>query len=651
VDEDGKPFYQASSPDDLALVEAAKAMAFDFKEKYKVLSVLDFNSDRKRMSVVVQRPDGVVVLYTKGADSVIFPLLQAGVDFVDMTIEHLQEFAADGLRTLCVAKRHLEYSEWEQWNERFLAAKNELEDRERKTGEVMAELEVDLQLLGSTGIEDKLQDGVPETIATLLDANIKVWMLTGDKMETAINIGFSACLLTESMLPLLELASSKADVLHEVLDSALQKGQNEEDVERELAVVLDGCAMDVLFDHDDPTSEELRAKFVQVVSEAKAVVACRCSPMQKAEVVELIADAFDTITLGIGDGANDVSMLQAAHVGIGINGREGLQAVNSSDYAIAQFAFLRPLLLVHGRTAYRRLSKLMLYCFYKQVVFNIPLYMYSVSAGWSGQAAYEPWSMTAFNVVFTALPIMFFALLDRDLPPHALYAKPQLYSVGQTSYYFNSMVMSAWLLSGLWHSYVIIWVVQNMYAWSEVSHPKGHLNSSCYDLGVVIYTVVILVLTLKLMLETHYFTWINWAGFGSSIAVWFVWCFSVHLWYTLIPETNGTIYHLSATAGFWFCLLVTPVIALMRDFVWKFGKRVYCPEPYHLVQEAIAYDIPLECVDLDSSERKGALRRIMLAKAARAAAYTKSLMGFGYAYDGPSVEPRVQVHKPEKYTE
>ena len=276
----------------------------------------------------------------------------------------------------------------------------------------------------------------------------------------------------------------------------------------------------------------------------------------------------------------------------------------------------------------------MLYCFYKQVVFNMPLYLYSLSAGWSGQAVYEPWSMTAFNVVFTALPIMFFAMLDQDVPRRAVIAKPQLYHTGQTSFYFNSSVMSYWVLSGLWHSIVILSTVKGMFAATEVPHYQGHTNSSCYDLGVVVYSIVVVVLALKLMLETHYFTWINWFGFVFSVMIWFVWCIIIHLWSEAVPETNGTIYHLSSTVGFWACLILTPIICLLRDFVWKFGKRVYCPEPYHLIQEAVHLGIPLGEFELDTFKEKSSVKGIILAKAARAAAFTKSAFGIGYAYDG-----------------
>jgi len=276
----------------------------------------------------------------------------------------------------------------------------------------------------------------------------------------------------------------------------------------------------------------------------------------------------------------------------------------------------------------------MLYCFYKQVVFNLPVYFYSISAGWSGQSMYEPWSMTVFNVVFTALPIMFFALLDQDVPAWAVFVKPQLYKTGHTCYYFNSYVFLHWMLSGIWHAMMILWVVTGTY--SEVTDHRGHTNSTCYDMGVVIYSIVILVLTFKLMLETHYFTWINWFGFYGSVLTWFTWCFSVHLWYNLIPETNGTIYHLAATAGFWFCMILAPVVCLLRDAGWKCAKRMYFPEPYHLVQEAIEHGVPLEGVDLDYMGQKGSLRRALLAKAARAAAFTKSMMGTGYAYDAPA---------------
>jgi magnesium-transporting ATPase (P-type) len=192
--------------------------------------------------------------------------------------------------------------------------------------------------------------------------------------------------------------------------------------------------------------------------------------------------------------------------------------------------------------------------------------------------------------------------------------------------------------AGAWHSFVILWVVSGTY--SGVTDWRGHTNSTCYDLGVIVYTIVIVVLTAKLMLETHYFTWINWFGFYFSVGIWFVWCFGIHLLEKWVPETGGSIYHLAGTAGYWFVLGITPFVALLRDVVWKFAKRNYFPQPYHLVQEALHCGVPLDEVDLETAGTKGSLGKVLFAKAARAAAAIKSGMGQGYAFDGVQTSPR-----------
>ncbi|OMO55008.1 hypothetical protein COLO4_36244 [Corchorus olitorius] len=249
--------YQAASPDEAALVLAAKNFGFFFY------------STRKRQSVVCRYPGGRLVLYCKGADTVIFERLASGNDDLKkVTREHLEQYGSAGLRTLCLAYRDLAPDMYESWNEKFIQAKSSLRDREKKLDEVAELIEKDLILIGATAIEDKLQEGVPNCIETLSRAGIKIWVLTGDKMETAINIAYVVC--------------------------------------------------------------------------------CRVSPLQKAQVTSLVKKGARKITLSIGDGANDVSMIQAAHIGVGISGLEGMQAVMASDFAIAQFRFLKDLLLVHG---------------------------------------------------------------------------------------------------------------------------------------------------------------------------------------------------------------------------------------------------------------------------------------------------------------
>nr|KAG5693727.1 hypothetical protein BaRGS_002110 [Batillaria attramentaria] len=231
---------------------------------------------------------------------------------------------------------------------------------EKKLEEAAELIERNLVLLGATAIEDKLQDGVPETIYKMAMAGIKLWVLTGDKQETAINIGYSCQLLTQTM----ELIIVNEHSLDATRDELVKRKADFGDAlgkENDVGLIIDGESLKYALSCD------CRQDFLDIALSCRAVICCRVSPLQKAELVELVKRSQKAITLAIGDGANDVGMIQAAHVGVGISGLEGLQAACASDYAIAQFRFLQKLLLVHGAWSYSRLTKLILYSFYKNI--------------------------------------------------------------------------------------------------------------------------------------------------------------------------------------------------------------------------------------------------------------------------------------------
>jgi phospholipid-transporting ATPase len=377
----GTIVYQASSPDEAALVSGARELGYVFTVRrpksitlnidgrdyeYEILNICEFNSTRKRMSAVIRTPDGRIKLYTKGADTVILERLAPNNPYVNATLEHLEEYATEGLRTLCLAMREISEEEYRQWSAIYDRAATTLVNRSEELDKAAELIEKDLFLLGATAIEDKLQDGVPETIYTLAQANIKIWVLTGDRQETAINIGYSCKLIQEDMALIIcneETHWETKEFLEKKLNAVRSARSG---IENEpLALIIDGHTLKFALEKD------VELTFLELACMCKAVICCRVSPLQKALVVKLVKKHKKSILLAIGDGANDVSMIQAAHVGVGINGMEGMQAARSSDFAISQFRFLRKLLLVHGAWSYQRLSKLILYSFYK----NICLYM------------------------------------------------------------------------------------------------------------------------------------------------------------------------------------------------------------------------------------------------------------------------------------
>uniref|UniRef100_A0AAX7TTY7 Phospholipid-transporting ATPase n=1 Tax=Astatotilapia calliptera TaxID=8154 RepID=A0AAX7TTY7_ASTCA len=444
---EGELFYQAQSPDEGALVTAARNFGFVFRSRtpdsisivemgkqcnYELLAILDFNNVRKRMSVIVRSPEGKLSLYCKGADTIIYERLhQSCSKLMDVTTEHLNEFAGDGLRTLALAYKDLDEEYFNQWIQRHHEANTALEDREGKLDQLYEEIEKDLLLLGATAIEDKLQDGVPQTIEQLSKADIKIWVLTGDKQETAENIGYSCNLLREEMNDVFIISGNSLEDVQQELrfsytvdffsrnartsmkpDAAenseflpeMDKGVKvvtDEVVNGEYGLVINGHSLAYALEHS------LELEFLRTACMCKAVICCRVTPLQKAQVVELVKKYKKAVTLAIGDGANDVSMIKAAHIGVGISGQEGMQAVLSSDYSFAQFRFLQRLLLVHGRWSYLRMCKFLRYFFYKNFTFTFVHFWFAFFCGFSAQMSY--W--TAVNTFFVLGSLaMYFAV-------------------------------------------------------------------------------------------------------------------------------------------------------------------------------------------------------------------------------------------------
>ena len=382
--------FKAQSPDEAALVATARDCGFTVlgrsldgiilnvlgeEREYQVLNTLEFNSSRKRMSAIIRMPDNRIVLFCKGADSVIYARLRRGeqAQLRKDTAEHLEMFAREGLRTLCIAQKEISEEDYRIWAKEHDLAAAAVYNREEKLETVSDAIERELTLLGGTAIEDRLQDGVPDTIALLGDAGIKLWVLTGDKVETAINIGFSCNLLDNSMdLIVFKVEDETVESARLELDKHLATfnitgsdeelraaRKNHEPPGPTHAIVIDGDSLKLVLD------DTLRQKFLLLCKQCKSVLCCRVSPSQKAAVVQLVKTGLDVITLSVGDGANDVAMIQEADVGVGIAGEEGRQAVMSSDYAIGQFRFLQRLVLVHGRWSYRRLGETIANFFYK----------------------------------------------------------------------------------------------------------------------------------------------------------------------------------------------------------------------------------------------------------------------------------------------
>ncbi|EKM80737.1 hypothetical protein AGABI1DRAFT_119321 [Agaricus bisporus var. burnettii JB137-S8] len=600
---DEKMVYQASSPDEAALVAGAELLGFQFhtrkpksvfvkilgqNQEFEVLNVCEFNSTRKRMSTVVRGPDGKIKLYTKGADTVILERLNKHQPYTEKTLMHLEDYATEGLRTLCIAFRDIPEQEYKQWSSIYDQAAATINGRGEALDQAAELIEKDLFLLGATAIEDKLQDGVPDTIHTLQTAGIKVWVLTGDRQETAINIGMSCRLISESMNLVIvneENANDTREFLTKRL-SAIKNQRNTGDIE-DLALIIDGKSLGFALE------KEISKTFLELAIMCKAVICCRVSPLQKALVVKLVKKNQKAILLAIGDGANDVSMIQAAHVGIGISGVEGLQAARSADVAISQFRYLKKLLLVHGAWSYRRLSKLILYSFYKNITLYMTQFWFSFFNNFSGQIAYESWTLTFFNVVFTVLPPLVIGIFDQFVSARFLDRYPQLYILGQKNEFFTKTAFWLWVANALYHS-IVLFGSSVILFWGDLRLSNG-LDSGHWFWGTTLYLAVILTVLGKAALISDIWTKYTVAAIPGS----FIFTMAFLPLYALVApligfstEYAGLVPHLWGNGIFYFNLLLIPIFCLGRDMVWKYYRRTYNPLSYHIVQELQKYNIP-----------------------------------------------------------
>ncbi|KAG7393875.1 hypothetical protein PHYPSEUDO_000052 [Phytophthora pseudosyringae] len=760
------PEYSASSPDEQALVSAAAFCNVRFVHRtptaimllepgwtapstYKLLNVLEFDSDRKRMTVIVETPDGTIELLCKGADNVIFERLAAdqatmpgGMSY-EQASDQLTLYAKSGMRTLCLAYKTIGRREYDDWSARYTQAHASMEELvKRRQGRanaidpLMNEIECDLVLLGVTAVQDKLQDGVPATLRLLQETNIKVWTLTGDKMETAVNIGYASALLSHDMdvqqiggdytstaaalkelsqrggdqgtkssqlspfLASLSKASSRVDgprvvrrhhgrrressptnsflgnvkatiagflfgtpstqkrkqkrrrqrtrrtsrrtssafsqtpmyssvaTDEEYTDKLTSDGESlygigvEADNEaiyspeygslagnlhsgedrqqsgstsQKLALVIDGQALEYAL------RPQLRSLLYQVTRQcASAVICCRVSPKQKADIVEFIREFEpDSVTLAIGDGANDVAMIQSAHIGVGISGQEGAQAVNASDYALAQFRFLQRLLFVHGRWAYRRVAKLMSYMLYKNVTYVLTTFWFGCFCGFSGQPLILDVAAQSFNVLYTSVPLVLFAVFDQDVSSTSAAKFPYLYALGQKNILLARRVFWPWILNGVWHSIVIFFVS----AWAfegfglsicnfPVIATETGKSGGLVTLGFVVFTNLVIVVNLKLCLETFMLTWQFLLTVIVSILLWFGVGFLISLPNIGFPQATGEMEYIQELPTFWLVCLLVMSLSLLRDGLWKIVRRFVLPSMYHILQERELMGLP-----------------------------------------------------------
>ncbi|KAH7104048.1 phospholipid-translocating P-type ATPase [Auriculariales sp. MPI-PUGE-AT-0066] len=612
--------YKAESPDEAALVSGARDAGFAFveraggmvaievmgqREAYTPLRTLEFTSARKRMSVLLREPNGRVVVYCKGADSIIYSRLSKTHDeqLKTTTRNDLDEFANEGLRTLCVARRYINEEVYRDWERRYDAASAIVGDeRDEEVEKICDEVECDLEILGATALEDKLQEGVPECIELLHQAGIKLWILTGDKVQTAIEIAFSCNLLTPSM-DVMILAADTAEAARAQIQAGLDRiarvrgvgvraaGAVPEGILQTLpkrgeditdkpgfAVVIDGDTLRFALD------DTLKPLFLDLGTQCDTVVCCRVSPSQKALTVKLVKEGRNAMTLSIGDGANDVAMIQEANIGCGLFGHEGSQAAMSADYAFGQFRYLSRLLLVHGHWSYQRIADMHGNFFYKNVVWTLASFWYCFYNSFDATYLYEYTFVLLVNLIFTSLPVVVLGSFDQDVNAKALMAFPKLYERGIKGLEYTRFVFWTYMIDGVYQSAVVFFIPYLMYWFSEAASWNGKTLDGYADYGTTCAVSAICAVNLYVGLNTRYWTIMTWIiNIGSCLL-----CMTWVVIYSFLSTTQfrDEVIVLFGNLQFWSTFALVISLCLMPRFIIKYVQSAHYPLDRDIVREA-----------------------------------------------------------------
>ncbi|EKD16376.1 phospholipid-translocating P-type ATPase [Drepanopeziza brunnea f. sp. 'multigermtubi' MB_m1] len=575
-DEAGEQFtsYQASSPDEIAIVKWTEMVGLRLIHRdrkgmllqsvdtgrpvvrVRILEAFPFTSEGKRMGIIVQFMDGSekpgnvdpeageIWFYQKGADTVMTSIVAAN-DWLD---EETGNMAREGLRTLVVGRKRLSVQQYKEFATNFRDASVAINGRDAGMARVVAHyLERDLELLGVTGVEDKLQKDVKPSLELLRNAGIKIWMLTGDKVETARCVAVSAKLVargqyihTITKLKRKDNAQDQLDFLRGKTDSAL---------------LIDGESISLLLTH-------FRTDFISIAVLLPAVIACRCSPTQKADIAHLIRDFTKKRICCIGDGGNDVSMIQAADVGVGIVGKEGRQASLAADFSITQFCHLTKLLVWHGRNSYKRSAKLAQFVIHRGLIISVCQTMYSIAIKFEPEGLYKDWLLVGYATLYTMAPV-FSLVLDKDVDENLANLYPELYKELTTGSSLSYRTFFVWVFVSIYQGGMIQGLSQIL---TEVDGPR-----------MVSVSFTVLIVNELCMVAFEITTWhpiMIACLVGTAL-----------LYLGSIPFLGGYFdLGFIVTLGFVWRVLAISAISLIPPYAGKLIRRAIKPPSYRKVQ-------------------------------------------------------------------
>ncbi|XP_044897230.1 probable phospholipid-transporting ATPase IIB isoform X12 [Felis catus] len=451
---DGNRTYQAASPDEVALVQWTESVGLTLVSRdlgsmqlrtpsgqiqtYCILQMFPFTSESKRMGVIVRdESTAEITFYMKGADVAMSSVVQ----YNDWLEEECGNMAREGLRTLVVAKRALTEEQYQDFESRYSQAKLSIHDRALKVAAVVESLERQMELLCLTGVEDRLQADVRPTLELLRNAGIKIWMLTGDKLETATCIAKSSHLVSRTQdIHIFRPVTNRGEA-HLELNAFRRK--------HDCALVISGDSLEVCLKYYEHELAELACQ-------CPAVVCCRCSPTQKARIAKLLQHHTGKRTCAVGDGGNDVSMIQAADCGIGIEGKEGRQASLAADFSVTQFRHIGRLLMVHGRSSYKRSAALGQFVMHRGLIISTMQAVFSSVFYFASVPLYQGFLMVGYATIYTMFPV-FSLVLDQDVKPETAMLYPELYKDLTKGRSLSFKTFLVWVLISIYQGGILMY--------------------------------------------------------------------------------------------------------------------------------------------------------------------------------------------------
>ncbi|CCE65229.1 hypothetical protein TPHA_0K00950 [Tetrapisispora phaffii CBS 4417] len=493
--EDNELTYQAASPDEIAIVKYTESVGLSLYKRdrhsisllhestgkllnYEIKQVFPFNSDTKRMGIIVyDKEKDEYWFLEKGADTVMIKIVERN----EWLEEETGNMAREGLRTLVIGRKKLSKETYENFVKAYETAGLSMVHREVKMSAMITEyLEKDLNLLGLTGVEDKLQKNVKPSIELLRNAGVKIWMLTGDKVETAHCVSISAKLI------------SRGQYVHTITKLTDQEGALSHleylEINKNACMLIDGTSLGIFLKY-------YKKEFLNIAVRLPAVIACRCTPQQKADIALDIRALTGKRVCCIGDGGNDVSMIQSADVGVGIVGKEGKQASLAADFSVTQFCHLTELLLWHGRNSYKRSAKLSQFVMHRGLVIAICQAVYSISSSFEPIALYQGFLMVGYATCYTMAPV-FSLTLDQDIEESLTKIYPELYKDLTEGTSLSYKTFFVWVALSLFQGSIIQLLSQKFTSLETVDFSK-----------MVTISFTALVINELIMVSLEIYTW------------------------------------------------------------------------------------------------------------------------------------------------